>query len=291
MRRLAPFLLASILLFVPAAASAQFSGSLVPCGNDVNGNGIVDASEQCQACDAVELVQNIINFLVYIASFLAVLIFSWAGLIYVTAAGNPGKLGKAHQMFTDVLLGFIVVLAGWLVIDTVMKSLFVGSNLDTSTRQTFGPWNEIKCVEPPETAIDELPEVPPGTVGTYTDNRIMQTDAETRLSAAGVSVKSGASLDGIQSHVIDEVIALNQSCNCNVFITEGTGGSHQVGEFSHANGFKLDLRTRDNPELVAYIRGLQPAGAWRDGTRLYRDRCNTYAIEGNHVDMRSLPSC
>lgn len=156
MRRALPFLIVSVLLLVPVAASAQVLGPLVPCGNDVNKNGVLDASEQCQACHAVELAQNIINFLVYIASFLAVLIFSWAGFLYVTAAGDTGKIGRAHAMFTDVALGFVIVLAGWLVIDTVMKYLFQnlnegekGSELYEETKTSFGPWNQINCVKPP----------------------------------------------------------------------------------------------------------------------------------------------
>jgi len=127
-----------IFFALPAIALAQFSNPLVPCDGPT-----------CEACHAVTLVQNILTFLVAIASFIAIAIFMWAGFLMVTAAGSEGKISKAKGMFTNVFIGIIIVLAGWLIVDTVMKYLFEGSQLDGSTRTAFGPWNQIGCVEQP----------------------------------------------------------------------------------------------------------------------------------------------
>lgn len=139
MYRILPVLAAAVFLFLPGAASAQLSGPLVPCDGP-----------ECQACHVVELGQNILNFLVAIAAFVAVLIFSYAGILMLTAAGNEGQISKARGMFGNVVIGIIIVLAGWLIVDTVMKQAFVESDLDESTRSTFGPWNQINCVELPQ---------------------------------------------------------------------------------------------------------------------------------------------
>lgn len=128
-------LIGSMLLAVPFFVFGQ-DNSLVPC------KGI-----ECQACDAIKLVQNILNFLVTIAGFIAVVLFSYAGFLMLTAAGNTGKIEKGKGVFMNVLIGMVIVLAGWLIIDTIMKAMFEGSAL--SGTQGFGGWNEIQCEQQP----------------------------------------------------------------------------------------------------------------------------------------------
>jgi hypothetical protein len=149
MRRLFSTLLATALFALPLLASAQI-GPLVPCDGP-----------ECQVCHAVTLGQRIINFLVTIASSLAVIMFAYAGFQILTARGNSSKITEAWGIFTNVMIGLVIVLAGWLIVDTVMKAAFEGSELDNKAKEDwkFGPWNEIQCVLLP-TNIGPGPEVP-----------------------------------------------------------------------------------------------------------------------------------
>lgn len=139
MKKLTPFIFILVLLFlfVPAgSALAQlpdFSGPLVPCGTTATGD---TGPKACGACDLVSLSKNIINFLVFFATFVAILMFVYAGFMYLTSAGNPAQISSAHKIFANVLIGFIILLAAWLLIDLVMKFFYGGS---------FGPWNDIIC--------------------------------------------------------------------------------------------------------------------------------------------------
>ncbi|MCH8889054.1 hypothetical protein IID26_01355 [Patescibacteria group bacterium] len=92
----------------------------------------------CNFCDLVQLSQNIINFLVGFAIFVAVLLFVYAGFLYLSAGANEENVKRAHKLFGSVFIGFILVLASWLIIDTIMKA-FVGDN------PSFGPWNNLGC--------------------------------------------------------------------------------------------------------------------------------------------------
>jgi len=277
MKRPTLFLLLGILFLIPPAIAA--AQGLVPC------NG-----PECQACDLVSLADNILDFLVMISAFIAAIMFAVAGLKLATSAGNESKVSQAKEGMTSIIIGFIILLAAWLIVDTIMKTFTTGQG-------RLGTWNDIECVRLPEykeTSMDELPNDPAvysGAMGV--GDLVLSDDAVARLNAAGIGVKPGAGLDGLQPHVLDQVIRLNQTCNCNVLITEGTKGTHQTGTFSHGNGFKLDLRTRDNPELVGYVKSLPSAGAWKDGTQLFYDSasCGTYAVEGDHVDVVYRPSC
>jgi len=131
----------ALAVFVPFngvfAQMPEFEGPIVPCGTEASGNTRATA---CQACDLLTLAQNIIKFIVFLATVLAVLMFIYAGFLYITAAGDTGKIKQAHGIFMAVFIGFIIVLAAWLFIDMLMKA-FLSSEIE----QQFGPWNEILC--------------------------------------------------------------------------------------------------------------------------------------------------
>ena len=77
----------------------------------------------CNFIDLMMLARNLVDIAFYLATFLAVVTFSYAGFLYVTAGGNPGRLRKAHGIFTKVAIGFIIVLSAWLVVSAIVKTL------------------------------------------------------------------------------------------------------------------------------------------------------------------------
>ena len=113
------------ILAIPLVTSAALPDEIVPC------NGV-----DCDVCDIATLAQNTLNAGIYIAVFLSAILFAWAGWKYVSAGGDSGKVRSAREIFTNVLIGLIIILAGWLVVDTIMKTF-------VSESATLGPWNEI----------------------------------------------------------------------------------------------------------------------------------------------------
>jgi len=73
------------------------------------------------------MAQRIINFLLYMSVAIAAAAFAMAGFKYVTARGNVGQIESAHKIFTNVLVGLLIALAAWLVINTVTSGL-LGDN-------------------------------------------------------------------------------------------------------------------------------------------------------------------
>lgn len=101
------------LLLLPLVTGAQFSQApIVPCdGVDCNFNNLL------------QLVNNVIDFLIQIIAVpIATILFLYAGFIYVTAAGDPGKIKKAHGIFVNVFWGFIIALGAWLIIDLLVTT-------------------------------------------------------------------------------------------------------------------------------------------------------------------------
>ena len=76
--------------------------------------------DDCGYEDLLNTFQSILNFIIYAAGVVAVIMFVWAGFIYITAGGSPGKLSEAHDIFKNTLIGFVFVLASWLIISSIL---------------------------------------------------------------------------------------------------------------------------------------------------------------------------
>ncbi len=68
-------------------------------------------------------VQHLINIAIVVGVLVAILGFSYAGFLYITGSGDPGKLTQAHSVFKKVLIGFIIMLSAWLIVFQVLSWL------------------------------------------------------------------------------------------------------------------------------------------------------------------------
>lgn len=121
----------SFLLFL--APVVTLAAGLVPCGGP--------GEETCQTCHFLQLIHNIVDWLVVVLTAVTVLLIMYAGLRLVTSMGNVSAMTAARSLISNCLVGFAIVLAGWLMIDLVLKSL--------TKDQVYGVWNEIQCVAQP----------------------------------------------------------------------------------------------------------------------------------------------
>lgn len=136
--------------FVPVSAFATdpLSDTIVPSCDAVDAYSGVDGAifgGACQLCDLIELADNLMRFAVAFSVVAATLMFLYAGILYFTAASKPDNIKKAHGIFIKVLAGLVLVLAAWLIVDILMKTL-MGGNL---AEGKWGPWNEIECIAYP----------------------------------------------------------------------------------------------------------------------------------------------
>src|SRR3989338_4716466 len=160
-----------LFLLVPSVSLAN----LVPCDGP-----------ECQACHFVEMGQRILNFFVMIAVSIAVLMIAIGGLQMVVSGGNESKVNQAKGIMTNAIIGLVVVLAAWLIVDTIMKNFFRVPGAG------YGGWNQIQCVTLPEGTggweDDTKPECSDGK-DNDADGKIDGADPE---CIAGGTVESGA---------------------------------------------------------------------------------------------------
>lgn len=105
---------------------SRFFG-LVPCTGVAPDSDRVDSpspnEHPCTFNDLVAAAQKVIDWLLYAAVFFAAILFSYAGVLYVSSAGNPGQVERAHRIFKNVAVGFIIALAAWLIVHTITATL------------------------------------------------------------------------------------------------------------------------------------------------------------------------
>lgn len=104
-----------LMLFLPIMGRAQ-GIIIVPC------DGIDDP---CGIEDVVELINNVIGFLLQMILPIAAVVFVVAGFLYMTSGDNPGRRKMAHNIFKNVAVGLLIVLAAWLIVFTLFNALGV----------------------------------------------------------------------------------------------------------------------------------------------------------------------
>lgn len=103
---------------------------LVPC------DGV---TVKCDFCAFIKLANNVITFIIYTSFLVAVVGFMYAGLLLLTAQGDPGKRNNAKKIFTHTMWGFVIILSAWLIVYTI-GNVF----LDVSFSFIGGP-NTLQC--------------------------------------------------------------------------------------------------------------------------------------------------
>jgi hypothetical protein len=122
------------------------------------------------------------------------------------------------------------------------------------------------------------------------------SEAAGKVRAAGINISSSGncsdrnrrtctSLEQVRCNTITGILTLKRASNCAITITGGTETGHSGGQYSHWNGYKLDLSL--NSCLDSYIkRSFTEIGRRGDGARQWKSSSgNIYALEGNHWDI------
>ena len=195
------FILIALVVVVLSAPSVVLAlDPLVPC------NG-----PDCQACSFVKLGQNILDFLVMISVFIAGLVFAWGGLMMATSGGDTGKVTKAKEMFTNAIIGLFILLAAWLVIDTVMKVLYK----QPTTPVGFGPWNNVKCVVLPSVYDGSLAPGSRGDMAGRYVNGVFVPGGPNGVFASEQVLGTGSCSPSYMQTLGWGAQAANASCICN----------------------------------------------------------------------------
>jgi hypothetical protein len=126
----------SVVVLAPMTVLAQ---GLVPsCPVGEAGCAVAYHPDNYGACELVQLSNNIVRFIIGLIAVVGAIIMVYAGYLLVTSRGNVSQMQRAKEMFTNILIGIVIMLSAFLVVNTVM-SILVGSNASLVN------WNNIDC--------------------------------------------------------------------------------------------------------------------------------------------------
>ncbi len=131
-----PFIFSTVIYSNTMVVEAASNGVVPDCGkvvtSMVDGKEVTTMTNPCTFTDLVKLINNVITFLLKdIATPLIALILMYAGYLYLTAGGNSGQTEKVRHILFNAVIGYVVALAAWLIVKTILSSLHVDSTIET----------------------------------------------------------------------------------------------------------------------------------------------------------------
>ena len=109
---------AIVLVSLPVFAYAAME--IVPCGNP--------GQPDCDFNQLLKLGNNVIRFCIITGTSVFSIMFMYAGFEYLTAMGDTGKISKAHTYFWNAIIGFVIMLSAWLLVDFILTVLVKAKN-------------------------------------------------------------------------------------------------------------------------------------------------------------------
>lgn len=106
-------LLLTMMFMAPALVFAQLT---TPSGTGLPQSSVMD------------IISNIMYWLLMIVGIVGVIGFAIAGLLYLTAAGDEGRIGQAKNAMMYSIIGIIVALAGLVALQFAKSMLGAESN-------------------------------------------------------------------------------------------------------------------------------------------------------------------
>jgi hypothetical protein len=252
----------ALVLFMSAASASVYAAPLFGEKNPIVPCGIKSLGQpECNLCYIGTTIMNLTDFLIYyIALPATALLIAAGGIILLIAGPSEGLNTLGKNILTSTIIGIIIVLMAWIIVDTIIKVLtnkdFDLSGSPGQLHSKWGPWNKLdptKCplsaatvsiaTPPPPTPPPPVPPPPPPAAGQCTGCVTLDST---------LPVKSTACLHPpdqcqINSEVAGELKTLDQKLKGDKVsweITEAYPPTIQHKDACHAAGTCIDASLR-----------------------------------------------
>ncbi|MDD5071324.1 MAG: pilin [Patescibacteria group bacterium] len=265
-----------------------------------------------------EYIGSIYNYAIGIVGILAAIVLMFGGVIWLTAGGSPERVKEAKAWIGASLSGLVLMLCSYMILYQINPDLVklnplkikLVEKIPIEVRLEECRWGvgytdyqfvaesckdiaEKEKWENPATWETKESENCKGIkpAGNYVLCCCPPREEILKTNNIGVkpSCPSGGpytncvSLTGINNKTLEEIVRLGVNCtSCaanEIFITGGTEPGHSTGTYSHANGYKVDLRPGTN--LDNYIKdNFKKIGTRSDGAEQWESPSGAiYAFE------------
>ncbi|MCK9351307.1 MAG: hypothetical protein WCT49_00145 [Candidatus Paceibacterota bacterium] len=260
------------------------------------------------APSAVEYLKGVFVAGVGLAIIAAVIMIIVGALGYVTAA-VPSAKAEGKKKMGEAIFGLLILLISTVIIVTINPDLMrTGLNLvklaPTSVTQqqqqtatqycrtgvlNNACYSTLAECEGPQRSYTCTTNPPPQTqTGTQQSTGNEQANRSLLTDTGHITVNAQPPqtiLAGVNESTLHEVLNLQQQSGADIVVTAGSEPGHADGTYSHANGYKVDLRTTSS--VSNYIMdNYTNIGRRSDGALQYQSPSGAiYAMESDHWDV------
>lgn len=86
-------------------------------------SGVYDEQKYTPPTTLGEMIQLIYNYSFQVVGLIIFIMFVLAGFMWLAAGGNPGTIGKARSRMTSAILGGVLLMSSWLILNTINPDL------------------------------------------------------------------------------------------------------------------------------------------------------------------------
>jgi uncharacterized membrane protein len=115
------------------------SGHIVPCGKS---SDIGTSNENCTLCHLFVMLKNIFDLLFALTVIVSILLITISGVVYIVSTGNPSITGQAKGIIKGTLTGFVLMMAGWLLVFFLLSALSTSGSVPIGSGSN---WYEFTC--------------------------------------------------------------------------------------------------------------------------------------------------
>ena len=117
-------------------------GHIVPCGRSTDDPGTANnETASCTLCHIFLMFKNIFDLLFSLVIVAAILFITIGGVVYTVSAGNSSLVSTAKSIIKSTLIGFALMIGGWLIVYTLLTFLSTGDMVGKGSNS----WFEFEC--------------------------------------------------------------------------------------------------------------------------------------------------
>jgi hypothetical protein len=149
----------------------------------------------CSVCNLVDMANTIILWLIALLFMIFAILLFIAGWGLITSAGNVSAKEEAKSKITNAVIGILIVLAAWLIVDTFVRALVGDSGQINGVL-----WTDIQCHEQAEAEFEGYEEYFAGGSTILNDGGTPDDPSDDTVAPGTGDVPADPSADGSFSY-------------------------------------------------------------------------------------------
>jgi len=177
------------------------------------------------ALDLADYIGMLYKYSLSIVTLLAVFMIMVAGVIWLTAGGSPDKVKNAKDMIASSLIGLLLMLFSYLILNTINPALI---KLEVSKIQTIAGVKTICCKLPPgQSNVSDTSTAAGAAMGAKSSDYVERLASSCLPDEKEITCPTGGGIKGVADKWCDP--EKPESCSPGEKCIAGAGATEDIG--------------------------------------------------------------